>query len=285
MEVSWNMWRDKRRLIWGSFVSACVPGGTCRKLLAAGVANMSPASSCWSQTGGGTININPLPTAFSFSVVCHFIMCCHIYHTLVCYIELNVLWLQHCAFSPCHSLHGVHEHNCLLDSINQPYVLWVFTIMCDWIILLVTPCVSYKCIAYWEMLILQFLYLSIWRRISSVSAVIPTEQFLKWDCSRQCEKRHLRRTKRTKLARWTTNNSCFSGSSSTESHIWSISPCSRLPLIMDASFSPIGVLQGINSPSQPPTLLHCGSHHWLSRLGTGLSLYIISLSDLLLLLV
>ncbi len=115
--------------------------------------------------------------------------------------------------------------------------------------------------------------------------VIPTEQFLKWDCSRQCEKRHLRRTKRTKLARWTTNNSCFSGSSSTESHIWSISPCSRLPLIMDASFSPIGVLQGTNSPSQPPTLLHCGSHHWLSRLGTGLSLYIISLSDLLLLLV
>lgn len=97
MAVRWNMWRDQRRLIWGSFVSAGVPGGTYRKLLATGLANTlflltSPASSCWSQTGGGTININPLPTTSSSSVLCHFIMCCHIYHTLVCYIELNVLW-------------------------------------------------------------------------------------------------------------------------------------------------------------------------------------------------
>lgn len=54
--------------------------------------------------------------------------------------------------------------------------------------------------------------------------------------------------------RWTTNNLCFWGTSSTKSHIWSISPCSRLPLIMDASFSPIWVLQGTNPPPSPPHL-------------------------------
>lgn len=60
-----------------------------------------------------------------------------------------------------------------------------------------------------------------------------------------------KKTKRTKLSRWTTNNSCFRGTSSTKSHIWSISPCSRLPLIMDASFSPIWVLRGTNPPPSP----------------------------------